>query len=130
MEPRAAFLDILRSGVEAVALRWGTSKERMPKFDEAAAGGRPVIATVLAAPGRGGCSNAGATLRPSWGARRCLPVGRRANQEHSRESKYPRPLNQFDPVLWIALCPKQTLLTVRCASAMEEKFAVGQGFDP
>jgi hypothetical protein len=30
-------------------------------------------------------------------------------------------------VRWIALCPKQTLLTVRCASAMEGKFAVGQG---
>jgi len=32
-------------------------------------------------------------------------------------------------VRWIALC-KQTLLTVRCASAMEDTFAVGQGFVP
>ena len=29
-------------------------------------------------------------------------------------------------VRWIVLCPKQTLLTVRCASAMEAKFAIGK----
>ncbi|MGH6935583.1 MAG: hypothetical protein ACRED2_05250, partial [Methylocella sp.] len=51
----------------------------MPKFDEAPAGGRPVIATVV----------------------RSVP--------------------------WTALRPKQTLLTVRCASAMEDKFAGGKG---